>query len=184
MLFGCGGFEGKSGSDLQVLDSGGPARYASDMRENEILAGFRLDVELDDAGPRRDQLKEQLRSFNNRISPAHLAVRAPGQVLALDLYLMDDAQEIAAGLTSDTYWDWWNILTLWVRDDLRGRRIGTELLARGEQEARGRGSRHAQLHTFSFQAPGFYEKHGFHVIGQLEDYPLGQSFIWLRKELE
>jgi hypothetical protein len=37
------------------------------------------------------------------------------------------------------------------------------------------------LDTFSFQARPFYEKLGYEVFGQLEDYPRGHSRYFLQK---
>ena len=39
------------------------------------------------------------------------------------------------------------------------------------------------LSTFSFQARDFYQRHGYRVVGQLDDYPPGETFYWMRKEL-
>ena len=33
------------------------------------------------------------------------------------------------------------------------------------------------------EARGFYEKCGYRVIGQLDEYPPGGSFYWMRKDL-
>ncbi len=40
------------------------------------------------------------------------------------------------------------------------------------------GSHHT---TYSFQARGFYEKLGYRLAGQIDDYPPGRSYYWLRK---
>ena len=39
------------------------------------------------------------------------------------------------------------------------------------------------LSTHSFQAPRFYEKHGYERVAALDDYPLGHGQIFLRKRL-
>ena len=53
-----------------------------------------------------------------------------------------------------------------------------------EEEARRRGCRHAYTTTFSFQAPGFYTRLGFRIVGQLADYPQGATYYWLRKDFD
>lgn len=53
----------------------------------------------------------------------------------------------------------------WLHEDLRGQGYGTQLLQMAEQEAIARGCHQAHLDTFEFQAPGFYEKHGYQCWG-------------------
>ena len=60
---------------------------------------------------------------------------------------------------------------------------GGRVLAAAEGEARARGCRRARLYTYSFQAQGFYERHGYAVFGTLEDYPPGHRQVWMRKDL-
>ena len=52
------------------------------------------------------------------------------------------------------------------------------------QEPLRRGCRHAHLDTFTFQALGFYEKHGYSVWGALDDLPPGFTRYFLRKDLQ
>jgi ribosomal protein S18 acetylase RimI-like enzyme len=70
-----------------------------------------------------------------------------------------------------------------VHQDLRGQGVGTKLLRAAEQEAIKRGCQHIVLESFSFQAPGFYQKLGFEVFAVLEDHPRGHRNYYLRKRL-
>jgi hypothetical protein len=45
------------------------------------------------------------------------------------------------------------------------------------------GGRHVFLDTFSFQAPGFYLKHGYEVFGELPGFPAGHTRFYLKKAL-
>jgi len=92
-------------------------------------------------------------------------------------------QEIVGGLIGITYWDWFYIDLLWVKEELRGRGHGRRLLTHAEDEARQRGAKNAYLDTFSFQAPGFYQKHGYLVFGELHDFPPGHQRYFLTKQL-
>ena len=65
----------------------------------------------------------------------------------------------------------------------RGLGYGHQLLAMAEDEGRRHGARHAHLDTFSFQAPGFYQKYGYKVFGELHDFPSGYQRYYLTKDL-
>ncbi|MGE5250092.1 MAG: GNAT family N-acetyltransferase [Bacteroidota bacterium] len=90
---------------------------------------------------------------------------------------------IVGGVIGATYWDWLYVDLLWVKEELRGRGYGHQLLTQIEEEARRRGARHAYLDTFSFQAPDFYEQHGYRIFGKLENFPSGHQRYFLTKEL-
>ena len=62
--------------------------------------------------------------------------------------------------------------------------LGTRLVARAESDFRDRTSA-AEIHVASvIYARGFYEKLGYRVVGQMDDYPPGSSYFWLRKDFE
>jgi GNAT superfamily N-acetyltransferase len=52
-------------------------------------------------------------------------------------------------------------------ESLRGQQIGTRMLRTAEEEAVRRGCRGAVLYTINFQAPGFYERHGWREFGRI-----------------
>lgn len=66
---------------------------------------------------------------------------------------------------------------------LRGSGIGTTILQAFEEEGRRRGCVAGVLYTISFQAPGFYERHGWHRFGEIPCQPPGTSRIFLTKRL-
>lgn len=90
---------------------------------------------------------------------------------------------IIGGLWGETYYDWMFVELLFVPEAWRGEGLGARLLAAAEEEARGRGCRHAWLDSYSFQAPGFYRKQGYEVFGTLPDYPRGIERLFLCKRL-
>lgn len=47
---------------------------------------------------------------------------------------------------------------LWVSSDWRHKGLGSRLIAAVEEKGRRNGAKKAELNTFGFQAPGFYEK--------------------------
>ena len=86
----------------------------------------------------RRRLHEQIREFNNQASPPHREVRARGQIRPIDLWIESADGELLAGLSSDTYWDWWEINDLWVHERQRNRGHGGRLMQMAEEEARRR----------------------------------------------
>jgi GNAT superfamily N-acetyltransferase len=91
--------------------------------------------------------------------------------------------EIAGGILGEIYWDWLYVDLMWLQEELRGRGYGHQLLEQIEAEARQRGVRHAYLDTFSFQAPEFYQQHGYRVFGELKDFPAGHQRYFMTKDL-
>lgn len=104
-----------------------------------------------------------------------------GQNLCFVLQTGD--QQVVGGVIGATYWDWLYINLMWIKDELRGRGFGHQLLIYAEEEARKRGAKNAYLDTFSFQAPDFYRDHGYQVFGELEDFPAGHVRYFLTKQL-
>lgn len=92
-------------------------------------------------------------------------------------------QEIVGGVIAETYWEWLYIDLLWVKEEFRGRGYGHRLLMLAEEEAIGRGVKHAYLDTFSFQAPKFYKARGYKVFGKLHEFPPGHQRFFMKKQL-
>jgi GNAT superfamily N-acetyltransferase len=101
----------------------------------------------------------------------------------LALVLRDDAGAITGGLYGRSYYDWLFVNLLIVPEALRGQRMGSKLMAEAETIARARGCTGIWLDTFSFQARGFYEKLGFTMFGEIEDYPEGHARYFFKKRL-
>ena len=67
--------------------------------------------------------------------------------------------------------------------DLRGHDLGSRLLRLAEEEGARRGCRSAMLYTISFQAPGFYGRHGWREFGRIPCDPPGTARIFMTKVL-
>jgi N-acetylglutamate synthase-like GNAT family acetyltransferase len=83
----------------------------------------------------------------------------------------------------EIYWDWFYLDLLWGKDELRGRGYGHRLLTHAEGEARQPGAKNVYLDPFGFQAPNFYEQHGYQVFGELQNFPPGYQRCFLIKQL-
>ena len=101
----------------------------------------------------------------------------------LTLFVRDASGAVAGGLLGGTYWGWLYVEILWLAEPARGRDLGSQLLEAAERIARQRGCHAAHLDTMSFQARGFYEKHGYTVYGVLDDLPRGHQRYFLKKDL-
>ncbi len=101
------------------------------------------------------------------------------------LYIVeyDTNGNIIGGILGGTYWGWMYIDILWVQEDHRRIGIGSKLLSEAEKEAVRRGCHHVHVDTMSWQAPAFYRKHGYEVIGILPDIPEGNQKYLLMKAL-
>jgi GNAT superfamily N-acetyltransferase len=97
--------------------------------------------------------------------------------------LKDPQGKIVGGVIGATYWNWLYINLMWIDEDLRGNGFGAQLLSDAEEEGRKRGAEFSHLDTFSFQAPGFYQKNGYEVFGVLDDFPTGHQRFFLKKAL-
>lgn len=101
----------------------------------------------------------------------------------LNIVEYDSNGNIIGGLIGGTYWGWMYIDVLWVHEDHRKKGIGSKLLNEAEKEAFRRGCHHVHLETMSWQAPLFYQKHGYEVIGVLPEFPKGNQKYLLKKSL-
>lgn len=99
------------------------------------------------------------------------------------LYARDGQSQVVGGMFGHSGAGWLYIDYLWLHDSQRGQGLGAHLLGLAEEEARQRGCRGVFLYTYSFQAPGFYQKQGFQQMGVLEDCPPGHQRIYLKKTL-
>jgi GNAT superfamily N-acetyltransferase len=94
-----------------------------------------------------------------------------------------DTREVLGGLVGRTSLGLCFIDLAFLPDQLRGQDVGSAMLRQAEDEARRRGCRAIVLYTISFQAPGFYEKHGYRRFGTIECHPPGTSRIFMVKDL-
>ena len=122
------------------------------------------------------KLREALNQFNEKI------VGDDGHK-SINITEYDKNGNLIGGIIGGTYWGWMHIDVLWVHENHRREGIGTKLLLEAEKEAVRRGCHHVHLDTMSWQAPGFYNKHGYEIIGILPDIPSGYQKYLLMKKL-
>ena len=123
-----------------------------------------------------EYIRESLYDFNKK------SVGDDGHT-PLNIVEYDGRGNIIGGILGGTYWGWMYVDVLWVQEDFRHRGIGAKLLREAEKEAVRRGCHHVHLDTMSWQAPDFYKKHGYEVIGVIPDIPSGNQKYLLMKAL-
>lgn len=92
--------------------------------------------------------------------------------------------EVVGGLWGRTELGLLFLDMLFLSASLRGRSLGARLLEAVEDEARRRGCKRAVVETSTFQAPGFYERHGYEEFGRVPFELPGHARVFLRKSLE
>jgi GNAT superfamily N-acetyltransferase len=102
------------------------------------------------------------------------------QTIVLEAWERDD---YLGGILARSVSDWTYIELLAVTDAARGRGVGRMLVEAVEREARRLGNVGLWLDTFTYQAPGFYQKLGFSEFGRIEDHPRGRDRVFLLKRI-
>jgi GNAT superfamily N-acetyltransferase len=118
-----------------------------------------------------------LNAFNDAI--VGYADREPLHVLVRDA----ETGAIVGGIVGRTSLGTMFLDLVYLPESLRGRDVGTRMMELAEAEGRRRGCRSGVLFTISFQAPGFYQRLGWTVFGEVPCDPPGTSRVFLTKSL-
>jgi N-acetylglutamate synthase-like GNAT family acetyltransferase len=123
-----------------------------------------------------DELRAGLVEFN--ISISNIA-----ESIGTAIFVRDKNDKLMGGITGNLWGQCLEIDFLWVHESQRGNCLGSCLLKKMESESRAHGARISFLNTFSFQAPGFYEKHGYQIADVIEGYPNNIKKYFMKKSL-
>lgn len=126
---------------------------------------------------------QKAQEIGNLIRSYNRSKREAAESEPLNLYVEDDSGEVLAGLVAETFGNWLEIEYLFVKEDLRGQGIGSQLLQRAESEAKKRNCHYVFVNTYQFQAPAFYQKHGYQEVFTLKDYPCTGQRHYYQKDL-
>ena len=136
-----------------------------------------MHIRLDNTESQKAQeIGDLIRSYNR-------SKREAAESEPLNLYVEDDSGQVMAGLVAETFGNWLEIEYLFVKEDLRGQGIGSQLLQQAESEAKKRNCRFAFVNTYQFQAPDFYKRHGYKEVLRLQDYPYTGQRHYYQKDL-
>lgn len=128
-------------------------------------------------------VSQKVQEIGGLIRSYNRSKREAAESEPLNIYVEDDSGELMAGLVAETFGNWLEIEYLFVKEDLRAQGIGSQLLQQAESEAKKRNCRFAFVNTFQFQAPAFYQKHGYKEVFTLKDYPYTGQRHYYQKDL-
>ncbi|MFC4805397.1 GNAT family N-acetyltransferase [Filifactor villosus] len=126
---------------------------------------------------------EKTQELANLIREYNRSKREQSKSEPLNIYAEDEQGNLMAGMVAETFGNWLEIEYLYVRDDLRGQGLGSKILKMAEKEAKERKCKYSFVDTFNFQAPKFYEKHGYKEVFALKNYPYTGERYYYTKEL-
>ena len=138
---------------------------------------MRIEVSANPGEDERSAILKPLRAYN-------LAQAGDPKPEKIALLVRDeDSNEVIGGLYGEIFYRWLFIELLAIPEQTRGQGTGSRLMDMAEALAREKGCVGIWLDTFDFQAPAFYQKHGFSEFGHLDDFPPGRTRFFLQKRL-
>jgi GNAT superfamily N-acetyltransferase len=141
-----------------------------------VTGGFELRLEDAPDEQMRAGILAPLVAYND-------AAAGPGTWGLLVITLRDAAGGVAGGLWGRTSYGFL-FIELLSAGPARGHGLGRRIMDMAEAEAKSRGLTGIWLDTWTFQAPGFYEKLGFAECGRIPNYPQGHDRIFYVKRLD
>jgi ribosomal protein S18 acetylase RimI-like enzyme len=161
------------GFDLPIADR---SHHRSDVVLTNPTSGVAVTLRLNPPEQERVALISKLVDYNqSKAGPRHFS--------QFGIFSRGPSQELIGGLLGYISWKWFSIEAFWVAESFHRVGLGARLLRQAEEFALTHDCRFAHVETYSFQARGFYEKHGYGLFGKLENYPLGHNCYYLHKTL-
>jgi len=122
-------------------------------------------------------------ALDDRINRFNLTTSGIDDARYLSIMVHGADGTLDAGLHGHSWGGYCEIKLLWVAERRRGQGIGSAMIAAAEREAIARGCDRIILSTHSFQAPTFYERHGFRAIAAIPDCPRGHAHVMMAKHI-
>jgi GNAT superfamily N-acetyltransferase len=129
---------------------------------------------------------EELAAIQERLDRHNMAEtggRSDDPGVAFNVTVANPDGAVVGGINVSTKLNVMFLEVFWVDDAFRDRGLGGRILLEAERIGRDAGCIASQTWTFSFQAPGFYEKLGYKPIGVFDGYPNGITEHILMKRL-
>ncbi len=126
---------------------------------------------------------EDIRLLENRIYEFNVQETGISDGKVLAAFLRDDIGAVVGGIYGWTWGATCYIRYLYIPAPLRNQGHGSRLMRKVEAEATARECRQIVLDTHDFQAPDFYRRFGFEVVGRVNDYPRCHQSLTMLKRL-
>ncbi len=104
--------------------------------------------------------------------------------IEINLVLKDNKGNVVGGLGVSTMTRVMHLEVFWIAEEYRKLGYGKELVLEAERIGHAKGCITTQTMSFSFQAPGFYQKIGYAVLGIYDGFPDGITEYVLIKSLQ
>ncbi|MBK5348706.1 GNAT family N-acetyltransferase [Bacillus toyonensis] len=127
----------------------------------------------------KNNINNKLYEYNLKHFPRDLR----GRYQEINLFLQDKDSKVYGGILGEICWNWLEIHTFIIDEDIRKLGYGTKLLLEIEQIALEKNCDFIKVDTLSFQALDFYKKHGYHEFGVLDNVGRDFKHYYLKKDL-
>jgi len=128
---------------------------------------------------KKSLINNKLYEYNLKHFPKDLR----GRYQEINLFLTDDNDQVHGGILGEICWNWLEIHTLMIDEEIRGSGYGSKLLIEIEQIALHNNCDFIKVDTLSFQALDFYKNHGYQVYGTLDNVGRDYKHYYLKKNL-
>ena len=127
----------------------------------------------------KQKINDELYRFNLK----HFPVDLRGRYEEINLFIKDENSIVRGGILAEVCWNWLEIHTFIIDEDIRKSGTGTRLLKELEKIALEKECDFIKVDTLSFHALGFYEKNGYKVFGSLDNVGRDYKHYYLKKDL-
>jgi GNAT superfamily N-acetyltransferase len=128
----------------------------------------------------KQYIDDELYKFNLKHFPEDLG----GRYEEINLFLKDENGIVFGGILAEVCWNWLEIQTFMIDENIRKLGFGTKLLLEIEKIAIEKECDFIKVDTLSFQALGFYEKNGYQMFGCLDNVGRDYKHYYLKKDLK
>lgn len=132
----------------------------------------------------RNPHSDDIQRLNDGIMKEH---KIKKEIKPLDFFayfIRDDQGQIVGGCAGDNMYGGLFIGQLWVKEELRGKGYGKQLMSLAEELAKKSQCRFVAVNTFGWEALNFYKKLGYDVEFARHGFDKDSVFYFLRKNID